>query len=283
MTTLKTTGLANGISNRKKANIDSLTDEINDAQYQVDQLQAVVDSMTSKASEFAGFLTEAESNKETALSNLNLINDAVNSSKHMVDSVTLALSQTLLAEVGINSTSNQLSLLVSKLILAVEVIDKLSQIVNKQKLLNPIIPDELITMLTKATTDANNAVATTLTALTSSYAAEATVIESKKITVLEDKQAKNLYEKMTNGAETRTSPLNSDGFVMSVEDDSTGILALLQYAYKKSITDYNLALDASNTATGQLEFAQAQLQHATTILNSLKAGLAAATAAAYAA
>lgn len=283
MSALARTGLSIGISNKKKADIDSLTDAINDAQYQVNQLQAVVDSMNIKSTEFSGFLTEADTNKQTALSNLTLVTDAVSSAKHMVAAATNAKTQTNTAKNGITSTAAQMALLVNKLILSVEVIDKLANIVNKQKLLNPIIPDELITLLTKATTDANNAVAMTLTALTSCYAAEATVIESKKITDLEYTQSRRLYKKMTIGARTRTEKLDSLTFVRNLGDTATGIQALLQHAYDQSITDYDEALTASNTATAQLEYAEGQLQHAITELGSLQAGLAAATAAAYAA
>lgn len=272
-----------GTADSKKSDIDALTNKITNTQYEVDQLQSLVDALSTKAGKFAAFLSAADANKNTALTNLNLVTDAVNKVKNLSDNANLAMLQTKKAAVQIVSTSDHVSLLINKLILSVEVIDQLTKFVNKQKTLNPLIPDELITLLTKATTDANNAVATTLTALTSCYAAEATVLEADKITILEAKQAKALYEKMTVMAKPKEDEPGLLSFIMSLGDDATGILALLQNAYNQSVTIYEQELIANSAVTAQLEFAQSQLSKATTKLNSLKAGLAASQAAAFAA
>ena len=70
---------------------------------------------------------------------------------------------------------------------------------------------------------------------------------------------------------------------VNLADDSTGIQELLTKAYTEAIDQYDLALKGNSRVTEQLEYAQAQLATATTNLNSFKSGLAAATAAAFAA
>jgi len=278
------TSLVPGIADSKKADIDSLTDQVENAQYDVEQLQAVVTSLTEKSNQFSGFLAEADANKTISLNNLNLAKDSLANLKNLVASATRAQTQTNTTVTSVSSVSAQLSVLINKLIFSVEVIDKLAQLINKQKAINPIIPDDLIKFLTKATTDANTAVATSLTALTSAYAAEATALESQSITNLELSQIQTLYNKMIVGLDP--SPLAlivKSGFVFGLTDNSTGIVALLKQGYTDSVNDYERALNANNMVTQQLEFAQANLDSAIVRLNSLKSGLAAATAAAYAA
>jgi len=72
-------------------------------------------------------------------------------------------------------------------------------------------------------------------------------------------------------------------FVVGFTPDCTGVLALVQQAYDKASEKYNQALTNVNIVNQQLAYAQSALATATTSLNSYKAGLAAATAAAYAA
>lgn len=283
MTTSIRTDLMPGIADKKKADIDALTEQVSSAEYEVEQMQAVVNAMTSKAAEFSAFLAAADADKDTALSNLNLVTDAVNKVKHLSESAKTALSQTVSAENNICATVSAVATLIKKLIFSVEVIDKLSALVNKQKALNPIIPDELVTLMAKATTDANNAVATTLTALTSCYAAESVLLEAKNITQLETNQADKLYDKMHLGYKSRGEILQESSFVFSLGRDATGIQALLQHRYHQAVNDYNAMLSENDVVTTQLEFAQSQLNNATIKLNSLKAGLAAEQAAAFAA
>jgi len=276
--------LVRGIADSKKADIDSLTDQVESAEYEVAQLQAVVTSLTAKSSQFSGFLAEADANKTTGLSNFNLAKDALSTVKNLLAGATSAQRQTNVAVDSVSSVAAQLSVLINKLVFSVEVIDKLAQLINKQKSINNIIPDDLIKYLTKATTDANTAVATSLTALTSCYATEATALEAQNITALELIQIQDLYNKMTVGiAQSPVTLLNKNSFVFGLTDDSTGIVALLKQGYTDAVTDYEHALAANNMVTQQLDYAQANLDSATVQLNALKAGLAAATAAAYAA
>lgn len=263
------TNLRTGVANHKKAELDALESKVESAQYQVNQMQAVVDSLTTKSSNFAGFLQEAEQNKSTALNNLNLASKAKNSLEYLTQSSAVANKETVKAAGEITQTTSWVSVLINKLIFSVEVIDKLNQQLVQQKQLNPLIPDQLVTTLAKAATDANNAVATTLTALTNCYAAEATGQESLQATTLTHEQAASLYIWLTKGADGNKS--------------GNSLYELLEQAYTKANDKYQFMLKANNQVVDQLSYAQSQLANATTQLNSLKAGLAAAQSAAYAA
>jgi hypothetical protein len=85
------------------------------------------------------------------------------------------------------------SLLIEQLIFSVEIVDKLALMINKKKASRTIISNELVAIITAASADANNAVATTLTALNSCYAAMASGSEANKITILECIQGFELY------------------------------------------------------------------------------------------
>jgi uncharacterized coiled-coil protein SlyX len=257
--------LTAGIVSHKKAELDTLTGKVEEAQYQVDHMQAVVDSLTEKSANFRAFLTEAEQKKTTTLNNYNLVQKAKNSLKHLVKNTITAKEQTDTAIASITDTTTGISTLVNKLIFSVGVINTVNKQVVQQKQLNSLIPDQLTIALAKAAEDANNAVATTLTALNTCYAAEASGQESLHITSLEDKQAKKI-----------NTDLGSSG-------DAGSLYQLLEQTYIDAKEHYQLTLEANTKVTNQLSFAQSNLVSATTKLSSLSAGLTAAKSAAFAA
>lgn len=260
--------LAVGIVYREKATLDWLAIQVDEAQYQVDQWQANVDALTAKSQQFNDFLTAADANKSAALSNLNLAIDVESSVTSLCNSTGLAVKQTDTATNRITLVSRDMATLVNKLIFAVELIEKFGQLVNKQKSNNPLIPDSLIAFMAKATSDANNAVALTLTALQSCYAAEATSLRSLQVITLENDQVTQLQGTI-NGQSG--SPSGAD------------VLALVKQAFEIANEKYNQARTNLAVANKQLAFAQSKLALATTSLSSYQSGLAAATAAAYAA
>lgn len=275
--------LVYGIADQKKAELDLLTSQVNQAQYAVAQQQVIVNSLVAKSNQFNAFLTQAGANQATALSNFNLVKDAMSGVKALVAGAKLAHHQTDAATDGACKVSVGMADLIGKLIFSVEIIDKLAQLINKQKSINPLVPDSLIAFLSKATTDANNAVALTLTALQSCYAAEATLLESKNAMKLGDDQAHELKAKMEQGWNAPKESTTAVSCNFGFGDDSDGIVSLLHRAYKMASENYHDALQDNNSVTKQLTYAQEQLAAATTMLNSYQAGLAAATAAAYAA
>ena len=196
-----------GLADQKKADLDYLTAQVNKAKYQVVEQQAIVTALQTKLAQFNMLLQQADRNKTTALTNRNLVNDAMASVKSLNTNAQFAAKQTDIAANGIkdkktnktiggiSNVAREMALLIDKLIFSAEIIDKVTQFVNKQKAANQLIPDSLITHLTSATKNANNAVALTLTALQSCYASEATLLESKGVMEQAATQAIELDEK----------------------------------------------------------------------------------------
>lgn len=268
--------LAKGIDNHKKAELDALTKEILDAQYDVNEVQAIVNSLSIKSSQFTQFLSEALAAQNTTLSNLHLCQQAVDSIKGVVKGSKLAAKTSEKACSTANAVSQDMAQMLNKLMFSIDIIDKVAQQAAKQKNSNPLVPDQLITYLNKATSDANKAFASALTALNSCYAADATLQEAQGITSLEHQQAHQLKERME-------SPEPSIPNSPTAPSELPGILTLLNARYQKTQEKYQTALANNNAVTHELSHAQKLLATATSRLASLKSGLAAASAAAYAA
>ncbi|MBV1873603.1 MAG: hypothetical protein KUG80_02415 [Gammaproteobacteria bacterium] len=185
------------ITEQKKAELDALETAVKEGEYKVEQLQSVVSSLQDKSTEFTGFLTDAENSKEIALTNYNLVKSVANTVNELKHNANIVKAQTSNAENKLKITANNVAELIKQLIFSSEIIDKLAQLIIKKKSLNVLISDELVTIINTATTDANEAVAATLLALKSCYAAMATGEESMDISALEYKQSMILYQLLT--------------------------------------------------------------------------------------
>ncbi len=269
--------LSTDIAASKKADLSKLSMQVKEANNSVHEKQAIVTALSLKASQFNIFLTEADADKAKALANLGMAQDVAASVASLASSSKEADHQTTKALSKSQDTSKQIAAMVPKLVFSVEIIDKLSNLLNRQKASNPLIPDLLMSYLAKANTDANNAVAATLTALQSCYAAEATLQEAANITTLENQQVATLKQQIEQSSQP------AQGSAQEPAQALLGILPLLKNAYDTALKNYQSALDDNNSVTKQLAHAQTDLAAATTQLSSLQAGLAAATAAAYAA
>lgn len=373
------TSLHVGVATQMNADIESLSNQVDNAQYKVDELTAVVQSLTDKQSHFAALLAEADTKKDTALDNYNQVK-VIKTDFEELEKYSGAVNlQTTGVHKDVSDTAATMATLVDQLIFSADVIEKLSGFVNRQKSVNKVIPDELVNVLTQATADADNAVAVTLTALQSSYASVASANEARCVSNLETRQAVELYTLLMEGkidhekhendcahfseivksveasitkltelqsqsGDALTKLLNaerkhksvssaletsdtSSAAGVSLQNEATSLLAevtsakaayqkiivelqivsvrvdfyikvmnevtqnqqdgslytLIQTAYNNALTNYKSALDADNMAIDQLNSAKGDLARATTRLNSLKAGLEAAQAAAYAA
>jgi hypothetical protein len=264
-----------GITEKKKSELDALKNQEIDAQAVVLQQQIIVNSLNEKALKYQSYLLVADSNRTHALGNKNLIDQVIQNaydlsynSKNAFAKMTSSLEDATLVATSISD-------LINKLIYSVEIINKLSNLVIRKKALNPLISDDLITRINAVGTDANNAVALTLIALKSTLTAEASVLESEAAITLEFKQATKLYFTLTD-EDSIDSPLS----VEPVTD--TSIKALLYNAYKNAQIAYEKANIANDATARQLNIATANLSKAQITLKSIQAGLAAATAAAFA-
>lgn len=263
-----------GITERKKQEIDYLTQEVLNAQNEVEQYQAIVDSLTEKSNKLQGELATAEANKTQALNNKNSVDTLINNAKDLYQSSEVTYQEAATAEDKIKTVATEINTVINKLIYSAEVINKLSNTVIRKKSINPLISDELISMVTKADSDANNAVALTLVALESVFASQASTIESKSALSLELLQATKLYEFII-GEEI-------DNVENDISTSKKSLRSYLYQAYEITSNIYEEVLAASNDTTDQLNETKNSLSKAQVNLKSLQSGLAAANAAALA-
>lgn len=189
--------MKNGIAELKNAEIEALVNQVSKAQFRVNQLTTVVTSLTAKQANFAALLTDADSKKDAALANLNQAKTLVANVETLQRYAVLVNQQTDKSLNNVRETANHMSELIEQLIFSADVVEKLSGFVNRQKAANKVIPDALVAVLNQATSDANNAVALTLTALQSSYASAASVDEAGSVSALGSRQAQQWLTLLT--------------------------------------------------------------------------------------
>ncbi|HTR00570.1 MAG TPA: hypothetical protein VMH83_11290 [Candidatus Acidoferrum sp.] len=243
-----------GINEQKQAELNQLSTQVQDATFKVDELQAVVDSLTAKSQTFQGFLTEADNNRSTALTNLNLMNQVVSQVEELQQNSAIVLQNAESAHKQTDRVVAEMAELVNELIFACEFIDKAEQAVIRKKTLVPLISDELVKVMTTAVSDGNNAVALMLTALQSCYAAQASGKDSHEIMRLEHDQTAALHKHMTS-----SPSLPEVGKLQAIAGDVTLADAgvVLQLAVVKTANDecqqWFKALEATRKSRTELE------------------------------
>lgn len=278
------TGLSKyGITESKKAELDALQSEVLDAQHVVDQESAIVTSLTAKATKLAGFLASAEANRAQALSNRNLLDEVANDALSLRNNSAIAFGELVEADSQTRVLAKEMRSLINRLIYSAEIINKLSNLVIRKKASNPLISDELVTMVGTAGTDANNAVALTLVALKSTFAAQASNIESESISALQLTQVEMFLDTLTGDLCEEGLPKKyKESVEKGDKEGQVSLAGLLYAAYKKSKSRYVDIHKATLDNTKQLNSAASKLEKATIKLKSLSSGLAAANAAALA-
>ncbi len=275
-----------GVTEQKKAELDRLTLEVIDAQNSVNTYQAMVDSLTAKLANFEGYLSLADTNRTSALNNKNMMIGVVNAAGDLLNNSNIAYDEMTEADALTNKLAADIKDVIDKLIYASEVIEKLSNLIVRSKALNPLISDDLVSMITQAGTDANNAVALTLVALDSVFTAQASNSEAQAAAALERLQADAFLhilttddvKEITQQKKTKKGKKSSTTLTITIDCLET----LLDNAYTRADQIYQHEYDAVTIVTDQLNDANAKLDAATINLNSLEAELAAANAAALA-
>lgn len=265
-----------GITESKKAELDALTLKVSNAQHSVDQYQSIVTSLTEKTTNFQGFLAVADLNRTQAYNNKKLVDQMVQGAVDLLNNSEIAAKEVAAARSKTDSLDKKLKSVIDKLIYTAELIDKLSNIIVRRKALNPLISDELVTMIGNAGKDANNAVALTLVALKSAFTANALNIESEAALILGYTQCIDFYQFLTGKSGV---PLDGD---TSQTAKPNSLELALHTAYTTSKATYQRIEKALIVTTNQLNDAQTSLDKAQVKLKSLQAGLAAANAAALA-
>jgi hypothetical protein len=262
-----------GITEKKKADIDLLTTQVTDAEAVVQQQLSIVQSITEKSLKYQGYVLDAENYRTQSLSNKNLVDQVVQNAIDLSGNSEIAFDKMTIANSNTEVVAKEVTILINKLIYSVEIINKLSNLVIRKKAQNPLISDDLITKINAAGTDANNAVALTLIALKSIFAAQSTCLESEAATALEQKQALTLFKTLTgeNNLNDKTNDLTNDS-----------IQSLLHKVNNDAIIAYKEYNKANEETTKQLNVATTNLNKAQIKLVSLQSALAAANAAALA-
>ncbi len=263
---------AYAVTEAKQKELDALKLEVLAAQGKVQQFESMVASLNAKSQTFATIFSEATANKAQALSNWELMEKVANDSKELVQHSDVAFNDSAETNVQINELAVQMKMVVDQLIFAAEFINKLNPLlVNKQESLTTLDP-AFIEASAKATTDANKAVALTITALESCYSALNSSEETEALLSTESLQSSKLYQTMTN----ETTEMLGDGKTIN------SIYELLKQASLDANASYETAKDNNVDVTKEVQEAQVKLDSATIKLQSLEAGYAAAKAAALA-
>lgn len=256
-----------GVTEHKKNELDALAIQVMDTQGEVEKYQSVVSALTTKSNNLQNFLAIASSNKTQAYNNKILIDQLVQRGAELESNSNIAFNEMLKASSQTKKLAAEINMVMGKLIYCAEMVNKLANLIVRQKALNPLISDDLVNMINIAGTDASNAVALTLVALQSTFAAQASEMEAEKAIGLEYMQAIALKKLLTGSG---------------VDSHSASLQQLFYQASATAKVNYTLADKANSATLTQLNMANANLNTAQVKLKSLQSGLAAANAAALA-
>jgi len=264
---------AYAVTETKKSELDGLKLDVLKATREVQQYQAIVNSLIAKSNEFEERLQKDNNKQIQALSNKNQIDKIINSVKDLKFQSETTYNEAALANVEVNKLAKEIKIVVDQLIFSAEVINKLAILVAQKKALNPLISDELVEKAEQAGKDANKAIALSLTAMESCYASVSSSSEAQSSATLQSVMSRDLMDSL-KGKEDESK---GKDYV-----DPNSILGLLSSAYDKAVKDYNEALSANDKTEDQLNRAKSQLDRAIIKLQSLESGYAAAMTAALA-
>lgn len=254
------------ITEQKKAELDVLTAKVITVQHQVDLAQSIVASLTDKLATYQALLAIAQTAQTSAAANRTFIDQLIQSALDLKQGAGIVFNQIKAADSKTQQLAAGTKSVLDKLIYSADMLNKFANLVVRQKMINPLISDDLVNRVTIASTDANNAVALTLVALKATIAAQASNIESKAISELTNMQSDLLYDSLTGSA----------------GDKAPSIQHLLHAAYTDAGNHYHEMDKAVAMVTRQLSDEQAKLDKYQVELRSLQSGLAAANAAALA-
>jgi uncharacterized coiled-coil protein SlyX len=243
-----------------KPQIDELAIMVIEAQNEVSQLQADVASLTQKLTGYHALMTQAQNSRSQACNNKALAGQIIQSALDLKNNSKIAHDEIVHANKETGELAEDFKMLTDKLIHATSVLNIFSNTIIRQKALNPLISDELISMVTQACSDANNAVALTLVALQSTFAAASSNIATEAVLVLTQTQAIDLYNTLTDGESA----------------DAPSVRSSLDQAYFNADVYYQQIAKSCHVIDQQLNTAQADLNKAQAKLASLQSGLAAA-------
>ena len=264
-----------GIPETMKTQLDALSSQIFDTQFEVDRQQAVVDALSEKYKHFQSYLNLADSRRDQALSNKSLIDQLVQNVLNLLSNSSIALDQVQKADRETRLLVEQISGVMGKFTHSAELINKLSNLIIRKKALNPLISDELITMVGVAGNEVNNAMSLMLIALKATFAAHPLVIKSEKSMALEYLKAKEVLSIITGLSSTE---FQDDEVILAAKSNKS-LYSLLHHNYETAKAEYDTTSVALSENEQQLNKAKSELSRWQIKLKSQEAGLAAAKAA----
>lgn len=267
-----------GITENKKAELDSLAIEVLDASHEVEQFQAITAALSEKLAVFQAALLKADNDRTLALNNRDSLFMLIRSTMDLKDNAGIAFNEMTDADAETKKVAAQTKLVMDKLIYSAEMINKLSNQVIRRKALNPLISDELVSMVTAAGNDANKAVALALVSLKASIASQASNMESEAANAQTYLETLDFYQLMTGNKDT----IADDQTKPTQLKNGSSLKELLDNAYSHALQQYEKTSAGVKITTEQLNNALAGLNKAQVKLRSLQSGLAAGNAAALA-
>jgi len=280
-----------GITEKKKSELDKLAIKIIDAQFEVDQYQAMVNSLTDKQENFENMLVYADQNRTRTFNNKNLLDQVVKMTTDLVVSSGIASNEIKKAQEWTGEKLGpQMKKVVDELIYSAEMINKLANVVVRAKTLNSFIPDIMVNKITAAGKDANNAVALCLVALSSSFASQSANKESEATLNLAYNQSLEIWKVLTNFTPPKPGVLTPNVVLVQKATDDKGVVrlnsftlfGLLYTAYTTARAYYDKVKTGVDIVTKELNEATSKLSSAQVLLNSLQLEYAAGNAAAMA-
>jgi hypothetical protein len=305
------------INERKKADLASLIDNVEALEFQQQQQQAVVEELELKTKEFSEQLKEADGKREQAAIRSDRVIDAASHVRSIMHKASMVKKQTSRSDAVTSKTLTEMKKLVQQVIFAADLVNRLVLMIQKKKSSGALISSELSRVLESASTDADTAVTATLKALTSCHTAVAASEDGARLTHQELQQSIELYAMISGDKNilnevqalqqcieekehalhqgTDISDLaEQEKVIMALmnkieisirsfdrtDPDDHSLLGLASQADQYTKQEYELALTASSYANRELEEAKAKLAQTSLNLESLEAGLSAASAAA---
>ena len=177
---------------------ESLQIEILDAKEKITRLQADVVSLTQKYEAFNTLLEKAKCEKEEAQSNQELFEQIVRNSHELRVLSSNCISQEIAMHSKSQALAGETNDLLNHLTYSANKINRLAILVTRKKHSNPLISSELVSMLSESSTDANNAMALSITACKSVFTAEPACSVSKSTLGLINQQSNSLSQQLVS-------------------------------------------------------------------------------------
>lgn len=286
-----------------------LNSDIKTTEGEIKKLEAQVTGLTQQQSNAAQYLDNANSNHHNAKINKGFVDQVSSGIIETVKKTNLMTVSTLHSGQSIKSTAGIMAELIKQLVYSIELIDTLAITINKNKQANILIPDDLVDTITAAGSDANNAMALSLTALQSCCVSMTVSEQVKSITIMEYIQSLELYAQLSGNTQQIKEHVGKlNGLqalklgdaqlqelieaikaecplltVQTPDREQTSLINLLVQAEVKAEEQLTTAKDVKGDIDGNLARATSELENQQTKLESLQAGLTAATAAVMAA